>query len=215
MVRVPRSNSRVLEVILIAVATAAVVFELVPLALGPAGLGVVGDSSGAIIVDAGLDTRVVIPDALRHDDGTVRTGTASHPAELIAPYSATARILDPTPFDRTLYIVSRAAAPLLGLVVVGLLLGVVRAVRDGDPFTRASARRLTLLAGTVAAGGLGVNVLREMADNILLARTILSSVVALDATLSFIPLAAGAAIAALAEAFRHGARLREDVEGLV
>ena len=100
----------------------------------------------------------------------------------------------PTPFDRTLWIVSRASAPVLGLAIIWLLLGVVRAVRAGDPFTRASARRLTVLAGTVAAGGIGVNVLGEMADNILLARSVLSSVVAIDAMLSFIPLAAGALI---------------------
>lgn len=215
MARIPRSSSRVLEVLLVAVAMAAVVFELVPLALGPAGAGLVGDASGAIIVDARLDTRVLVPDAIRYDDGAIRTGSGSHPAELIEPYSATARILDPTPFDRTLYIASRAATPLLGLVIIWLLFGVVRAVRESDPFTRGSARRLTLLAGTVAAGGIGVNLLYEIADNVLLARSVLASVVAVDATLSFIPLAAGAAIAVLAEAFRHGSRLREDVEGLV
>lgn len=214
MVTVPRLSNQVLEVLLVVVAIAAIVFEILPLALGPAGVGVTGDPSGALTVDARLDTPVIVPDAPRLD-GTIRTGASSHPAELTGPYSATVRLLDPTPLDRTVYVVSRASAPLLGLVIIWLFLGVARAIREGDPFTGASVRRLTLLAGTVTAGGIGVNLIWEMADNLLISRTILSSVIALDYTLSFIPLVAGAAIAALAGAFRHGSRLREDVEGLV
>jgi len=45
-----------------------------------------------------------------------------------------------------------------------------------------------MLAGTVVAGGLGVNVLREAADNILLERSTAASVVAPDMTLSFLPM---------------------------
>lgn len=121
--------------------------------------------------------------------------------------------------------VALASLPtVLGVAVVltagWMLLKIVRSLRaGGDPFHRHNARRLTIAAVVVLIGGLvasGADALVTMALTTT-ARGVLGDVSVLvpSGTLSFVAVPAGLLLLCLSEFFRRGARLRDDVEGLV
>ena len=139
------------------------------------------------------------------------------PAEGVSgPLTGTVQVTDPTIGDYGYALLPLLLALVLAVVAARLLLGIVRGLRDGDPFTAANARRLTSLAVLVFVGGLLLSVLHGVSQNALLSAALpagLERPSVLD--LPFWPAPVGTLVFFLAEVFSRGARLREDVDGLV
>lgn len=132
------------------------------------------------------------------------------------PLSGTVVLADAAPREHLLALLPGLL--VVALVVVGarLLLGIVRGLRDGDPFTTRNARRLTRLGVLVLVGGLGAQVLGSVVHAELLAQALPGGEgLPRSFDLSFWPAPVAVGIGFLAEVFARGARLREDVEGLV
>jgi hypothetical protein len=104
-----------------------------------------------------------------------------------------------------------------GLVVIAalwLLRGLLRSVRDGDPFDAANVRRLRALAVVVLAGIPAALLVSswfadELADRLGLQGS------GVEVSLPGNALLGGLALFVLAEVFASGVRLREDLEGTV
>ncbi len=67
----------------------------------------------------------------------------------------------------------------------------------------------------VVAGGLGGSLAYQLVDNHLLISAGVDDITVMDLSFSLMPCLARFGILALAEVFRQGTRLRDDVEGLV
>ena len=105
----------------------------------------------------------------------------------------------------------------LGVLVGALALApVLGAIADGRPFQPANSRRLVVLGVTVAVAGVLAPLLPQIAGILVLHRTGLAGPRFMDlASVEPAPLLVGALILALAAAFRAGARMADDVRGLV
>ncbi|QIM22609.1 DUF2975 domain-containing protein [Phycicoccus sp. HDW14] len=90
----------------------------------------------------------------------------------------------------------------------------MRDVAAGDPFRPANVTRLRVLAGLVAIALPAVWFGRASVDAAALTR-LGPDLVVLVLDLPWLPVLAGTFVALLAEAFKLGGRLRDDVEGLV
>ena len=115
-----------------------------------------------------------------------------------------------------------AAGPALLLLSVAAgawcLAGLVHSVRDGRPFDRRNPARLAGAAVAVLAGGLLAPVVRDLAGIAVLEHTDLvgpGSPFAVAASLSFAPVLGAVLLLTVAEAFRRGAALSDEVEGMV
>lgn len=148
------------------------------------------------------------------ENGAVRLLERSEHAQLEVA-NPTLTIEDPSFNHRLL-----AAAPLLliactvGLTGV-LLWRVVRSTRQGDPFHRVNARRLTIAAAAVLLGGSLASILDAIHSMDLAAQAPADFGLAVSGTLSFLPFAVGGVLAAMAGVFRRGTALRSEVEGLI
>lgn len=102
---------------------------------------------------------------------------------------------------------------LVGARAIDPLLG---SIAEGRPFAPGNARRLVVLAGTVAVAGVLAPLLPQIAGFLVLDRTGLAGP-AFMATPSVepAPLLVGALVLAVAAAFRAGERMADDVRGLV
>jgi len=124
---------------------------------------------------------------------------------------------DPTAAQRALAAMPGLLTFAVVLFVVWLLTGLLRDLGSGEPFTTRSVLRLNLIALTVGLGAAVVTVANVVAE-LGLNDAVLSDEVSTRAFLVDMPfgfLGAMLVIAAIAEAFRHGVRLRDDVDGLV
>lgn len=135
------------------------------------------------------------------------------------PYS-TARydlkLNDPTTGQRLLALGPGVALATLTVACAVLVFAVMRDIVRGEPFQPRSVTRLRMLAGLVAVGLPVVWFVRATATGQLLSAVDLGGLpVATTVDIPVIPMLAGVTIALLAEAFRAGARLRDDVEGLI
>jgi hypothetical protein len=211
-----KPDSVVLEGLLAVAAAAIVVLGLGPLLLGAAGLGVgTGQTfGGQITFPVTLDTPVQVTGAPQLADGP-DADPGGRPAELSEPFTGQLTLVNPSTGERLLYIVGGSALPLVALAVILYLLRIVRTLRRGDPFVPENARRLTAIALLIAAGGTLGDLLNNIAIGSLAQGSAAADIVALVYHVSFLPLAIGLVVAFLAEVFRRGTRLREDVEGLV
>lgn len=117
----------------------------------------------------------------------------------------------------------RLLAILPGLLWVALVLGgcvlvlrLMRTVASGDPFNSSNVRRLRVLAGGLILGAPIVVVVDSMVRGVLASQVDLGSL-ALGVLIvpPWLAMIGGMVVALLAEAFKAGSRLREDVEGLV
>ncbi|MEU1898700.1 DUF2975 domain-containing protein [Nocardiopsis dassonvillei] len=128
---------------------------------------------------------------------------------------------DPSVAERVMLVAPALLTALAAGLVAYLLLRMVLTLDGGDPFVPANVRRMYAIALTVVTGALAVPAAEALLGAVLEHRalgtdaTVVFSL-SLDLDGGVLPLVAvGLVIAALAEVFRRGTRLREDVEGLV
>ena len=131
------------------------------------------------------------------------------------PLTGEVVLADPSAVEQALSLLPAVLGLALAALGAVLLLGIVRALRDGDPFTPGSARRLTLLALLLAVGAPLVQVVGDLARTALLARVETAADLPVQFTLPLWPLLAALLVAFLAEVFARGSALRAEVEGLV
>jgi hypothetical protein len=144
-------------------------------------------------------------------DGMAPGVTVANPAEVLVV------IADPSVSQRVLIGVPSALVAVAVLVVVRLLLGLSGGLRGGEPFTAANVRRLRGIAVVVGAGAIVVSLAEAVCDFVLVADGALGAGArqVFEMSLPLALLAVALVIAAIAEAFRVGVRLRDDVDGLV
>lgn len=136
--------------------------------------------------------------------------------EVSGPLVGSVVVTDPVVRDYAIDLLPLLVLLVLALLASRLLLGIVRTLREGDPFIASNARRVRSLAVLVLLGSVLLNLLQSVAQDALLAAALPG--VERDSVLE---LSDGPAAVAslllffLAEVFSRGARLREDVEGLV
>ncbi len=137
-------------------------------------------------------------------------GLGYGPADLLVT------VPDPTTLQRVLDLAPGVLTMLLLATGSWLALSVMRTVAAGDPFVPANVRRLRVLALMLMLGPALVLVGHFASQASLLDTAAIQGLPPqLSIDIPFIPLVAGLFVALLAEAFRAGNRLRDDVEGLV
>ena len=136
-------------------------------------------------------------------------------AGVLGPLSGTVVVREPGASDYGWDLLPLLLAVVVATVAAFLLLGIARGLRAGDPFTTANARRLTCLAVLVMVGGFFLQTMHDISREALLAAALPGQERPWVAELSFWHIPVGVLVFFLAEVFRRGARLREDVEGLV
>jgi DUF2975 family protein len=199
LLRWTRLDQSFVEVLLLWAGGAVVVFGIVlPL------LGVLDLAGGSTTRTVELDARASVP-RLPAGGGVTLKGT--HAAELSFRH--------PDVGQRLLLALPDLIAAALALVVVWQLARLVRTLRAGDPFVPGNARRLTVIALAVVVGGAAVPLATAITTDLLQRDTAVDGVVVFSASLDFLPFLIGFLVAALAEFFRRGAKLREETVGLV
>ncbi|RZS60547.1 DUF2975 family protein [Xylanimonas ulmi] len=104
---------------------------------------------------------------------------------------------------------------VLALVVLWLLWRLVGSVATDDVFTRANVRRVALIGVLVAAGGSVLQLGEFWLDAGIVARSAANGILQATFSFSLMPLWVGFVFLTLAEVFRQGVLLRDDVAGLV
>ncbi|HEV7627417.1 MAG TPA: hypothetical protein VGO89_13050 [Streptomyces sp.] len=118
-------------------------------------------------------------------------------------------------------LLSRADSAVLGLCFGAgalLLRRLLLSIAEGEPFRRGNAARLAGIAALTAGGSLAAAVTPGLAGGLVLDRIGLGGagpVVAETFSFPDMPLLAALVLLALAEAFRRGTELAQDVDGLV
>lgn len=167
-------------------------------------LGVTGPLSPARTREVELGGLTQVPD-IASAGGVALRGTRT--AELV--------VADPDFAERLLLVLPGVVRTLLLLVILEMLRRIARSLRGGDVFVVQNARRLTVIALTVLVFGTVVPVVEAATSLLLVSGTDLGSKIQFSYTVSGAYLLLVLLIAAAAEAFRQGARLRADTEGLV
>jgi hypothetical protein len=129
------------------------------------------------------------------------------------------KIPDPTTWQMLLRSARDLGPALVVVWALWLLASVMKSAEQGDPFGQDNARRFRSLAVLLIAGGFALNVLNYAVLNALYTQLPEYPSVHLAAG-PFTPLPGGMLVGglvayALAAIFADGARLREDVEGMV
>ncbi len=132
-------------------------------------------------------------------------------------FDVTVRASDSTVTEQLL---ARGDLAVIGLSVGAgalLLLPVLRSIAAGEPFAHGNARRIAVVAVLVGANGALVPLLPAAATAMVLGRTGASLEGVFEQSVNFplLPFALVAALLVVAEAFRRGEQIADDVEGLV
>ncbi len=174
----------------------------------------------ATAIQAALADRLAVHVELAERAARVDPAVAGRFA-LRAPQSTEVVIHDPQFMERLAYALPRLLTAVLIAIVAWQLMQVFRSLRVDQPFSRGNALRVTFIALTVFVGG-AVWAAVDFASAFYLATHTFdafggagSSPVTLSATFTAAPMLFGAVVAGLAEFFRRGAALSEDVDGLV
>jgi len=170
---------------------------------------------GAALLQVGVQLVQAVRGNALSSQGHVPDALVRVSEPVVGPLSGTVVVADPTAAQYAWSLVPSVVLLVLALVVTRLLLGVVRGLRDGDPFTRANARRLRVLAVVVVVSGVLVPIVRTMAHDVVLDPLLPDGPRTATLQLDLWPALGGILVGFLAEVFARGARLREDVEGLV
>ncbi|MDA2813406.1 DUF2975 domain-containing protein [Nocardiopsis sp. RSe5-2] len=183
--------------------------------VGLAAVGVLGVAAPVARI-AGLAGREVrIPVALE-EAAAVPAAAAHGRVALEGAREGELVVADPTVAERVLAEAPTLLAALSAVAVLLLLLRIAAAFRKGDAFAPGNAGRLAAVALLVGIGTLVVPPVRALAaDRLAAPAPEVEAAVVTGFSVPMAPLLAAVLIAALAEAFRYGARLREDTEGLV
>jgi hypothetical protein len=194
-----RRRGRVLEVVLgLALALAALFGLLLPL------LGVTGP------IDP-MDVRDVRIEAVTRVSAAVTSG----PVTLQGTHQAEIALTHPDVQQRILLALPDIFNGALLILVLALLLRMARTLRDSDVFVPENARRLHVIAAAIVAMGILGPLVDTVTAHLLISGTPISPAVPFAYTVSAAPVLLGLLVAALAEVFRQGTRLRADTEGLV
>lgn len=216
------------EILLWAGIAASLAFGL-SVILGPNGLGlvtirsqwpIVGQSAYAMSIDTPFNDNAGIsianaPRIKQASNGDVDAVTGGPPVEIGGPFSGPIGFLNPTFAMQWAWIYWQAAGPLLAAGSLFVVLKVVRSVRTGTPFTRENVRRLRIVALLVGLGGTFVAATDEIVRRWLLDNSAVADIVIRDWHLSFVPLLAGVLIAVVAEVWRAGVAIADDLDGVV
>jgi len=151
-----------------------------------------------------LEARGAVPPELVTTSDTV-TGRLTGAVEIV----------DPTATQYGWALAPMLLFVVLALVASRLLLGVARGLRTGDPFTTANARRLTSLAVLLVLGGAFLPWFQAIAHEGVLDPLLPGGPRNPVREVQLWSSITGMLVLFLAEVFARGARLREDVEGLV
>ena len=223
------TSALLLEAVLVLALLSAGVFSLLktvvsPFALGPHIPGVVRDLGTQVLGDRYFGDYPTVRTEL-NQSVTVMTnpllysyGAAEIPrgrGEFSGPFEAQVNAYDVTGEQRLAFLGAGLAESLGAIVALLLLLRIVRTLRVGDPFILTNARRLGRIAVAVALGGTGASVLQAWGAHLVLSDAAIRPFVQENLHVTFVPLIAGMGIFLLAEVFRRGARMRDDLEGLV
>ena len=216
-----RSRTSVLEIlimIIMALATAAIVAVLI----GGNGLRITDrpDGKDAMITIDGqpssefdIDLGDPLP-TMVDDDGNVTV--AGQPiVEVGAPITVTASMLDPTPSQRVIWLIWTVSGPLLVMLIAWPVLQMARSARFGDPFTAANVRRLWWLAGLVSIGGTLVSMISGSAETIIMGRSAAADLFNIEFEISFLSIAAGLLISALASIWHVGVTMRDELDATI
>ncbi|MFY7066486.1 DUF2975 domain-containing protein [Nocardiopsis changdeensis] len=128
---------------------------------------------------------------------------------------------DPTTVQRLLLVLPGLLAQAAALLVMVNLLRIVRSLDLGDPFVPANALRLRVIALTVLAGTLLVPAAEKVGEGLLRGQALgvdgfeISYVLIGEGGISFTMVFVSLLLLGLAEVFRRGTRMRDDVRGLV
>jgi hypothetical protein len=171
----------------------------------------------------GLALLQVVVQLVRAARGDALTSRGHVPEQLVTAaepvtgaLSGAVVVQDPTAAQYAWALAPPLVLLVLAVVVARLLLGVVRSLRDGDPFSPANARRFAALSSVVIVGGVLLQCFQGVAHARTIAPLLSDGPASWTLDLELWPvLAGGALFGFLAEVFSRGARLREDVEGLV
>ena len=194
-----RGGGRLLEVVLgLALGLAGLFGVLLPL------LGVTGP------IDSGRARDVTIEAVTR-----VPTAVSSGPVRLRGTHRAEIALAHPDVQQRILLALPDLFYGALLILVLALFLRMARTLRVGDVFVPENARRLQVIAAAIMALGVFGPAVDAITTHLLISGTNVSPAVPFAYTVSAAPLVLGLLVAALAEVFRQGTRLREDTEGLV
>ncbi|GAB3958136.1 hypothetical protein GCM10029978_002420 [Actinoallomurus acanthiterrae] len=117
--------------------------------------------------------------------------------------------------ERLLLVLPEVARALLLLVILALLRRMIRSLRDGDVFIARNARRLGVIAAAVLVLATLIPLVDAVTTTLLVSGTHLSPKISITYEVSGPYVLLALLVAAAAEAFRQGTRLRADSEGLV
>lgn len=132
---------------------------------------------------------------------------------LTGPVRGDVVLPDPDLGARLLAALPALAGALLAAAVLWRLVGVARSARRAEVFVAANVRRLQGVALLIAVGGTAVSVLGQVCAAQLAQRVTERDGLSLE--LRLLPVGVGLLVAFLAEVMRRGARLRDEVDGLV
>lgn len=124
-------------------------------------------------------------------------------------------IRHPDLLERFLFVVSDALPALVVALIALLLAQVARTLRAGDPFIPVNARRISTISLLLIGAGLTEGPIRGLLAWTQVNGTPAERLVDIGYSISVQQVGFGLLLAALAEIFRRGARMRADVDGLV
>lgn len=127
----------------------------------------------------------------------------------------TVLVQDPTASQYGWDLVPSVVLLVLSVIAARLLLGLARSLRSGDPFTQRNAGRLRWLGILLLVGGMFVPSMQAIAFEGVIDPLLPGPPTGPSQGLDFTPIVIGMLVFFLAEVFGRGARMREDVEGLV
>jgi hypothetical protein len=195
------SEMKALEILL----TVAIILSAVAGVLGSAGISIDG---------GGIDTATTVPALLDPDAPAVRArGPLPANVEIVELQGAV-RIDEADTIDHVLLAAGTLPAVIVALLILVLLRRVVRSVRAGDPFVPVNARRLQIIGWALVCWPLAV-MPGSFAQLTLADRNGAQDVALTAYELPVWPIGVGLIVLVLARVFATGARLRDDVEGLV
>jgi hypothetical protein len=219
------------RVLLVLAAAVSVLYVVIPMTIGSQGLNLTNNLIRPLNRERVMSIEVIgtkrlfdermssgWPAAFEWKDssnGTVDAVTGKPPVELFMFDRMQLNFWGPTRLDRWAYAGPSLATALLTLAVLFLLYQILGSVPKGEVFSRANARRMLWIAAIVGIGGSAVQLIEYAAHQNMVDHSAAAGLVEVPFHFGAGPLLAGVLILVLAEVFRQGVRLRDDVAGLV